>query len=250
MATEKTRAIVLRLVDFSESSCVVTLFTEDFGKIGALAKGARRPKGPFESALDLLAVCRIVFIRKSSDPIDLMTEAKLQRRFPAAAPALSRLYAGYYVAELLQELTDLGDPHPELFCEAERTLQNLDQDADVSETVLRFEVTTLRLLGFLPSLDKCVVCGKTVANKGRVLFGQMAGGVLCRGCRGGQKQVVSLSEGVLETLRRLAELDPDSGTSPVERRSRGELRGLLNHYLSNLLGRQPRMHKYLRFVKN
>ncbi len=250
MPTEKTSAIVLRLVDFSESSCVVTLFTEDFGKIGALAKGARRPKGPFESALDLLAVCRIVFIRKSSDALDLLTEAKLERRFRAAARDLSRLYAGYYVAELLQDLTDLGDPHPELYCEAVRTLQNLDQEAEVSETVLQFEVTTLRLLGFLPSLDRCVVCGNPVGNEGRVLFGQIAGGVLCRGCRGGQKQVVSLSEGVLDALRRLAEPNRDGTGSLVDRRSRGELRGLLNHYLANLLGRQPRMHKYIGFVKN
>jgi DNA repair protein RecO (recombination protein O) len=85
MPTEKTSAIVLRVVDFSESSCVLTLFTEHFGKIGALAKGARRPKGPFDSALDLLAVCRIVFIHKSSDALDLLTEAKLERRFRAAA---------------------------------------------------------------------------------------------------------------------------------------------------------------------
>ena len=121
----------------------------------------------------------------------------------------------------------------------------LDQDAEVSETVLRFEVTTLRLLGFLPSLDRCVVCGKAVDREGRVLFGQIAGGVLCRGCRGGQKQVVSLSQGVLDTLRGLAEPNWDGRDSPVDKRSRGELRGLLNHYLANLLGRQPRMHKYI-----
>ena len=44
MSSEKSRAIVLRLVEFSETSLVVTLYTRDFGKIGALAKGARRPK--------------------------------------------------------------------------------------------------------------------------------------------------------------------------------------------------------------
>ncbi len=81
MSSEKTLAIVVRVVEFSESSCVVTLFTRDFGKVGALAKGARRPKSSFESALDLLAVCRIVFLHKSSDTLDLLTEAKLERRF-------------------------------------------------------------------------------------------------------------------------------------------------------------------------
>ena len=84
MSQEKSLAIVLRVVDFGETSAIVTLFTEELGKIGALAKGARRPKGPFESALDLLAVCRIVFLHKSSDALDLLTEAKLERRFRAA----------------------------------------------------------------------------------------------------------------------------------------------------------------------
>ena len=101
MASEKTQAIVLRVIEFSETSCVLTLFTEHFGKVSALAKGARRPKGPFEGALDLLALVRLVFLRKSSEALDLLTEAKLQRRFRSAQRDLSRLYAGYYVAELL-----------------------------------------------------------------------------------------------------------------------------------------------------
>ena len=84
MSSEKATAIVIRTVEFSETSLVVTLFTREFGKIGALAKGARRLKGPFESALDLLALCRIVFLHKSSDALDLLTEAKLLRRFRPA----------------------------------------------------------------------------------------------------------------------------------------------------------------------
>src|SRR5688500_11330984 len=104
MPAEKTLGIVIRVIDFSESSAVVTLFTRDFGKVGALAKGARRPKGPFESALDLLSVVRVVLLRKSSDALDLLTEAKLEQRFRAASRDLARLYAGYYVAELLLDL--------------------------------------------------------------------------------------------------------------------------------------------------
>ncbi len=51
MASEKTRAIVLRLVEFSETSCVVTLFTEDFGKVGALAKGRGGRRAPSRALL-------------------------------------------------------------------------------------------------------------------------------------------------------------------------------------------------------
>src|SRR5215469_9956027 len=66
MQPEKALALVLRVVEFSETSSIVTLFSREFGKLRGLAKGARRLKGPFESALDLLALCRIVFLRKSS----------------------------------------------------------------------------------------------------------------------------------------------------------------------------------------
>src|SRR5688500_238043 len=103
VSSEKSMAIVLRVVEFSETSIIVTLFTDSFGKLSALAKGARRPKSPFEAALDLLAVCRIVFIHKSTDALDLLTEAKLERRFRSATRDLSRLYAGFYVAELLTD---------------------------------------------------------------------------------------------------------------------------------------------------
>jgi len=250
MTTEKTLAIVLRVVEFSETSCVVTLFTEDFGKIGALAKGARRPKGPFDSALDLLAVCRIVFIDKSADVLDLLTEARLERRFRSASRDLSRLYAGFYVAELLQELTDLGDPHPELYRRADQTLLALDRDGPVAETVLGFEVSALRLLGYLPALEDCVVCGAPVSGESRVLFGQLAGGVLCPRCRQGQKQVVSVSRRGLEVLQQLAGPSVVDTSGEIDPRVRGELRGLLNHYFTNLLGHPPRMLPFLGFLVN
>jgi DNA repair protein RecO (recombination protein O) len=277
MSSEKALALVTRVVEFSETSSVVTLFTREFGKIHALAKGSRRPKGPFESALDLLGLCRIVFLAKSSDALDLLTEAKLERRFRAATRNLSRLYAGYYVAELLNELTHDRDPHPELFDAACDTLLALGTGTqDVVALTLRFEVMALRVLGHLPALDACVECGRQVNGDGRVAFGMLAGGVLCARCRPGKKQVVSLSSGARDWLRRMAETElpesadtsvADSGVADIsvadvsvadrngtdvsvsevglERRIAGELRGVLNQYLSHVLGHKPRMHSYL-----
>lgn len=246
MAAEKDTAVVLRTVDFSESSLVVTLFTREFGKIGALAKGGRRLKGPFESALDLLAVCRIVFLHKSSDALDLLTESKLIRRFRPPGRELQPLYAGYYVAELLRELTDDFDPHPELFDLADETLQGLAAGEPVERRIVRFELGMLRLLGHVPSLDQCVECSATVKPTGRVAFGLLDGGVLCKKCRPGKRQVVSVSGGALQTMIRLA--DPQNRNwqrIEINPRTLGETRGVLNHYISHLLGRKPRMQQYL-----
>ena len=245
MSSEKTLALVLRTIEFSETSYVVTLFTRDFGKVRALAKGARRPKGPFEAALDLLGLCRIVLLRKSSDALDLLTEAKLERRFRPAGGELSNLYAAYYIAELLNELTDEGDPHPELFDAADTALAALRFEGNADAVVLRFELTALRVLGHLPSLRNCADCGKPVPPAPRTPFSQIAGGVLCTGCRSGKRQVVSVTAAVLETMQAFANGQHDGRQETIERKTYGELRAVMNHYFAGLLGRQPRMHRYL-----
>ena len=246
MPTEKATAIVLRTVDFSETSLVVTLFTREFGKLGALAKGARRLKNPYESALDVLTLCRIVFLHKSSEALDLVTEAKLLRRFRPTGRNLAGLYAGYYVVELLGELTDENDPHPELFDLADETLAALAAGEAVHRRIVRFELGALRLLGHEPALDRCAECGEPQEAAGRVAFGTIHGGVLCKACRAGKSQVASVSAGVLKTMAQLA--DPHGQAwrrIEIDSRMLGELRGVLNHYLINLLGRKPRMYEYL-----
>jgi DNA repair protein RecO (recombination protein O) len=176
----------------------------------------------------------------------LLTEAKLLRRFRPAGRNLSSLYAGYYVAELLAELTDDYDPHPVLFDLADETLAGLSAGQEVPRRVLRFELGALRVLGHLPSLDACVECGRAVALRGRVAFGQLDGGVLCPQCRAGKRQVASVEAGVLKTMALLA--DPAGHAwqrVEIDPHGLGRLRGLLNHYLYNLLGRKPRMHRHL-----
>ncbi|QDU97065.1 DNA repair protein RecO [Lignipirellula cremea] len=246
MASEKTTAIVVRLIEFSESSLVTTLFTRDFGKISGLAKGARRPKSAFEGALDLLAVIRIVFLHKSSDVLDLLTEAKLDRSFRAARRDLKRLHAGYYVAELLNELTDAGDPHPELFDAADEALREIDGDGEVNRVVFRFELTALDLLGHLPALHECAGCGEELETRERYPFGQLSGGLLCPTCRSRHRQVASVSAAVIEVMRTFSHLENENWrTAPLPPKVQGELRGLMNHYLNNLAGKRLKMHAFL-----
>src|SRR5881398_3196583 len=125
MATEKARALVLRTTDWSETSRIATLWTCEFGRVRVLAKGGRRLRSAFENALDLLTLCDIVLLRKSTGSLDLLTEARVVQRFPRLRADLPALYAGYYVAELLADWTEDYDPHPVLFDETVATLEGL-----------------------------------------------------------------------------------------------------------------------------
>lgn len=258
MAAEKSWGIVLRTIAFSETSVVATIFTRDFGKITGLAKGARRPKSPFESALDLLSLVRVVFLRKSSDALHLYTEARLERRFRMAAVDLNRYYAGCHVVNLLLEFTDEGDAHPPLFDAAATTICRLDQGWDVAESLIWFELQLFKHLGHFPMLDACAVCGQGVVSQGRLPFGYLAGGVLCQACRPGQRHVVSLSRDGWRSLRHAAanywlgthraarweeegSMVEELGAAPPPKISKaltGELRGFLNHWAAHLLGRK------------
>jgi DNA repair protein RecO (recombination protein O) len=233
-------------VDVFETSRVLTLFTRDLGKVSALAKGARRLKSPFNSGLDLLSVCDIVLLHKASDALDLLTEAVLVERFDTLRHDLKALYAGYYVAELLHDLTDHHDPHPRLFDAATVTLRHLGDPALRSRRLARFELACLRELGHMPALEECVHCGRPVDATGTsVAFGLATGGVLCPSCRPGQPHVATLSGKTLGALRSLA--SPGSSWREVDATASafGPVRATLGAVVSHLLGRRPRMLPYV-----
>src|ERR1700730_16486680 len=173
--SEKATALVLKPTDRSETSRIATLWTRELGKVRVLAKGGRRLKSNFESALDLLTVCRIVLLRKSSGSLDLLTEAQVTRRFPRLRTDLPALYAAYYVAEMLADLTEDYDPHPPLFDEALATLEDLGESKEtLGPRLMRFELILLRELGYKPNLDVCAMCGMSV-NENRLAFSAAAG---------------------------------------------------------------------------
>lgn len=244
MSLEKSAAIILRVVDFSNTSCIVTMYTRDFGKISALAKGARRSKSPFEAALDVLSICHVVFVHKSHDALDILTEAKLERRFRAAARDLSKLYLAYYFVELITALTEQVDPQPELYDLFESAIIGLDQDESNEDWMLRFEMRLLSLIGQAPGLDFCVSCGGNPAKGPHRFFSIAASGVMCGDCRPGKRSVVQVSEQTIETLNRFSRPD-DSWKQGIAPQNIGEIRGIVNQYMAHVLGYRPKLFTYL-----
>ena len=246
MSTEKTQALILRLADFSESSRVVTMFTRDFGQISALAKGAKRINGPFESAIDLLTVSQIVFIRKSTNSLDLLTEAKLISRFRPHGKDLYGLYAGYYLAELLASLTEQYDPHPILFDHALQDLEQLSAGEPAGLVCLRFEITILREIGLLPEFGGCAVCETPVTSDQRYAYWVAHSALICASC---QQHISNTDQISAETAGLLSQLALDIELADVLKRASIEqvrqMRRVFTAAISHTLGRRPKMLKYI-----
>jgi DNA repair protein RecO (recombination protein O) len=246
LAATRTIALVLRTVEVFETSLVATLFTRDLGKVSVLAKGARRLKSPLQGGLDLLGVSDMVLFPKASEALDLLAEAVPVERFASLRRDLAALYAGYYIAELLIEMTDIHDPHPRLFDAARVTLRHLG-DADLlTRRIMRFELACLRELGFLPAFDRCAQCGAPVEPIGNtVLFGEACGGVACTQCRPGLPHVTTLAASDLAAIRILASpgsawRDLGGGTGSL-----AQARDTVGAVIGHVLGHRPRLRRLL-----
>lgn len=249
MSEEKTESIVIRQADFSESSRVVTFFSREFGKVALLAKGAKRLNGPFDAALDLLSTCRIVFLRKSSGALGLLTQAKLSARFTPVRSNLNSLYGAYYVADLLCGLTEEFDPDPQVFDLTERTLRELsDIDADPGSVIVQFEVGLLCRAGLFPDLAACSVCGESAESNARFAHWVTQGGLLCANCRKAEYAGKTISSGALAILRRLSNVDSTlADRVRLTKDQTTECHRLVVSAITHVLGRKPGTLRYLNF---
>ena len=237
MPAEKATGLVVRTYDWSETSRIAVVWTRELGKVRALAKGGRRLKSNFEVALDLLTVCSMVLLRKSSGGLDLLTEARVEERFAGLRRDLRALYAGYYVAELLGDGTQEYDPHPALYEFSLDTLRKLAAGGDVPGLVSAYELGWLGELGVRPVLGRCAACETTDLPANRAMFSSTAGGMVCPACAASQHDRRSISRSAVGTLEELL-----AGELPAVS---GEVRQVLGHYVSTVLGRRPRLLAYL-----
>lgn len=237
MPAEKATGIIVRTSDWSETSRIATIWTRELGKVRVLAKGGRRLKSNFEVALDLLTVCGIVLLRKSSGGLDLLTEARAEERFGGLRTNLHALNAGYYVAELLSEGTQDYDPHPQLYDASILTLRQLSAGGEVLPLVTAFELDWLNELGLKPMLDRCASCDTAKLHVGRLALSAIAGGVLCEACSNAflDRRMIDLDG--LVCLNELV-----MGERPAVSKA---VRDVMGFYISSVLGHRPRLLNYI-----
>lgn len=101
--------------------------------------------------------------------------------------------AGAALAVIRERVPD-NEPERDVFDAAIRFLDALDQGAPAEEALLTLQIRILTLLGFSPTLDRCVGCGKVPAPGRAASFDASRGGIVCRACGGGR---LVLSAGAL-----------------------------------------------------
>ena len=204
MAICKTEAIVLKAHNFSESSKVVTLYTQRYGKCAVVAKGIRRPKSALCGTLEPMTHASIVFYKKDSRDLHTLSQSDIITPFNNLQSDFERFSYASAVCELLDRLTPMEAENRALFSLTLKTLGELER-AHLNEftpLLWFFELRMLAFLGFKPDLGACVNCTGT-SEGNRVGFSLPKGGVLCSRCAMKDDEAYALSQKSLRFLRDL-----------------------------------------------
>jgi DNA repair protein RecO (recombination protein O) len=146
-------AFILHHRDYSETSLLLEVFTAHHGRIGLIAKGARRASSRLRGVLKPFQ--RLLIGWSGKGELAVLTAAEPDGT--GNAPEGPALYCGFYMNEVLLRLLHRHDPHDTLFEAYQAALQRLQRD-DTNEAVLRiFEKILLRELGYGLVLEHDVV---------------------------------------------------------------------------------------------
>lgn len=143
----KSHAIAIRKIRFSESSLVVTWLTSGHGKVKTLARGALRAKSPMRGMIDLFHRAAITWKPARRSDLHTLTEASLLQAFVPHAPAHLTIGLAAYFAALTNLVTQPGEPVPRVHALLERGLDHLQGHAASVRALLHFERELCRELG-------------------------------------------------------------------------------------------------------
>ena len=177
MALRESEAIVLRTYPMREADLLVTLFTRVEGKVRGVARSAKKSKRRFGGALEPLTYVRAFYDVRERQELARLDACEVLESPLASEVSYPRAVALGHIAELLDELLPDREANDAVFRLTLSVLHVLT-GPEIWMPVTYFDLWLTRLVGFLPELSECVVCGRKL-NGERAWFHALADGLMC-----------------------------------------------------------------------
>jgi len=155
---EHEPGFVLHAYPYKETSLIVEAFTRRFGRVGLLARGARRPRSMLRGVLLAFHPLRMTW----SASAELGTLISAEWGGGQASLAGAGLMCGFYINELLLRLLPRDDPHEALFDAYDAALARLAAGGPQAPVLRGFERRMLAELGYAPVLDRDAANGAAI----------------------------------------------------------------------------------------
>ena len=167
-------------MEFKEADKIVTIYTKDYGKITAIAKGVRKTKSKFGSSLEILTYS--IFLIYKGRNIDIVSQTEILESFFSTSKEVIRFAFAANCVEIVNKLTEEREINIGLFNLLKEVLHYLRGTNDPKLLALSFKWQTMSILGYRPSLNHCCRCNKSTEDQKEMYFNIREGGLVCNNC--------------------------------------------------------------------
>ncbi|MEO2074493.1 MAG: DNA repair protein RecO [Bacillus sp. (in: firmicutes)] len=238
---QKCEGIVIRTTDYGETNKIVTLFTREWGKIGVMARGAKKPNSRLSSITQLFT--HGYFLVQRGSGLGSLQQGEIATSLRAIGEDIFLTAYASYIVELTDKCTEEKKPNPFHFELLLQTLNYMNEGYDPDILMNIYEMKMLNVMGLYPVLNQCSVCGST---DGHFSFSIREGGFICHRCVEKDPYHMKLSPAAVKLLRLFYYFDLSRlGNISVKPETKAELKSVINTYYDEYSGLHLKTKKFL-----
>jgi DNA repair protein RecO (recombination protein O) len=245
--TFRLDALILKHMDYGEADRIVVAFTNERGKVRAIAKGVRKIRSRKAGHLEPFCYSRL-FLARGRD-MAIITQAQTIEPFSDLRSELVKIGYASYIIELLDRFSSEDGANQALFRLSLETMHRLQDLENLFAVIQYFELHMLTLQGFKPELFNCVRCRKTITAEDQ-FFSAELGGALCPTDGLLTPGAQSVSMAALKYLRHYQRSDfKEACRVKIDHRIRAEMSSLTRHYITFLLERRLNSPDFIKVIE-
>lgn len=238
---QKCEGIVIRTNHYGESNKVVTLYTREWGKIGVMAAGAKKPNSRLAAVTQPFTYGQ--FLVKKSSGLGSLQQGDIISSMRGIKEDIFLTAYASYIIDLTDKCTDEKKPNPYLFELLYQTINNMNEGLDPEILVNIYEMKMLNSLGMYPVLDQCTICKNT---EGEFSFSIREGGFICHRCLEKDPYHYKISQATVKLLRLFYYLDISRlGNISVKDATKKEIKKIITAYYDEYSGLHLKTKKFL-----
>ncbi len=144
---KNSKCVILHTMKLSESSKIITTYSEDYGKLSFVAKGAFSNKSKFLGLLETSYLINAEFYFKENRDLHILSNAEITHRYKNSKVDFRTLICQMVCCELTNKTQNVGEVNPELFNDLQQTLINIDTTSPLTYT-LKYFLLVIKHLGY------------------------------------------------------------------------------------------------------
>ncbi len=244
MALYDTESIVVNTIDLGEADLLVTLFTREYGKIKAVARGARILKSRYSGFFQPLLVLNTLYFGNERQELYRMASIDPVKVYDISS-SMDKMFTAFCMMEVLEHCCGPGEINLPMYRLALEGIELLDSGDQGPNLALCFAMRGLSVAGYMPHLKDCIACGGDLSGD-KLRFSPSRGGVLCNRCLSGAGEHFPISMGCLKFLVATLGLDlKRSSRIKLNQNLKEETGNIIFNHIAYNLGREMKSLRFL-----